>query len=149
MLLGPDGIGIGVHYTPPPPPPPPTAADVSSAAQALHKQLGNNAPDNAAALAAAIKEIQQQNAAVTEEALARAAILLQAQYDASHHQAHSPSTDPLKPGESQAIKEAESQVGLTHQFDNKTLDAAANSLSGSALATAPADEYSQATVSSL
>jgi len=98
-------------------------------------------------LAAAIKEIQQQNAAVTEEALARAAILLQAQYDASHHQVHNPNADPLKPAASQVIKEAESQVGLTHQFDNKTLDAAASSLSGSALATAPADEYSQATVS--
>ena len=139
MLMGPDGIGIGVHYTPPPPPPPPTAADVSSAAQALHKQLGNNAPDNSAALAAAIKQIQQQNAAITEEALARAAILLQAQSDASHHRAQNSNVDP--------IKEAESEVGLTHQFDNKTLDAAASSLSGSALATAPADEYSQVTVS--
>ncbi|WP_118183123.1 LysM peptidoglycan-binding domain-containing protein [Paraburkholderia phosphatilytica] len=127
MLIGPDGRAVPIHYQPPPPPPPPTASDVSTAKQALQKQLGNNAPDNGAALAAAIQKIQQENAALTQEALARAAILLQEQYDAAHHQAQDADVD--------VIKEAESQVGLTHQFDQTTLDAAAASLSGSPLAT--------------
>ena len=138
MLIGPDGRAVGVHYTPPPPPPPPAASDVSTAKQALQKQLGNNAPDNSAALAAAIQKIQQENAAMTEEALARAAILLQEQYDAAHHQTQDPNVDP--------ITEAASQVGLTHQFDTQTLDDASKSLSDSALATTPAGAQSKPTV---
>lgn len=130
MLIGPDGRAVPMHYTPPPPPQPPKASEVSTAKQALQKQLGTHAPDDSAALAAAIKKIQQENALLSEEALARAAILLQQQYDASHHQPQNTNVDP--------IKEAASQVGLTHQFDTKTLDAATNSLSGSALATTPA-----------
>ncbi|PCE22503.1 hypothetical protein BWP39_22760 [Paraburkholderia acidicola] len=130
MLIGPDGQSVPMHYTPPPPPPPPTANDVSTAKQALQKQLGNNAPDDSAALKAAIQKIQQENAQLTQEALARAAILVQEQYDASHHQVQNPAVDP--------VKEAESQVALTHQFDNPTLDAAANALSNSPLATAAA-----------
>ncbi|MCX4161449.1 MULTISPECIES: LWXIA domain-containing protein [Paraburkholderia] len=139
MLIGPDGRAVPMHYTPPPPPPPPTANDVSTAKQALQKQLGNNAPDDTAALKAAIQKIQQENAELTQEALARAAILLQEQYDASHHQAQNPAVDP--------IKEAESQVALTHQFDNPTLDAAANALSNSPLATAAPGTSNAAPVS--
>jgi glutamate racemase len=145
MLIDSDGrpVSVAVHYPPPPPPKPPEppkASDVSTAKQALQKQLGTHAPDDGAALAAAIKKIQQENALLTEEALARAAILLQQQYDASHHQPLNPKVDP--------IKEAASQVGLTHWFDTKTLDAAATSLSGSALATTPTNGSSnQPTVS--
>jgi hypothetical protein len=141
MLIGPDGSVASVHYVPPSSPPPPAANDVSTAKAALQQQFGNNAPDNGAALAAAIQKIQQENATLTEEALARAAILLQGQYNAAHHQAQDANVDP--------IKEAESQVGLTHQFDQSTLDAAAKSLSDSPLATAPANTSNAAPTVSL
>jgi hypothetical protein len=124
MLMAMDGGG-GVA---PKPPPPPTAHDVSTAQQAVQKALGDKSPGDASALQDAVKKAEAANAQLTREALARAVILMQAQYNAAHQhapQAHEPKVD--------AITEAASQVGLTHAFDNATLDAAAKSLSDSPL----------------
>jgi alanine racemase len=106
---------------------PPTARDVSMASVALQRQLGDQAPQNGAALAAAMRTALHENALLTKEALARAAVLLQLRYDAVHHEPQETNVDP--------IREAASQVGLSHQFDNRMLDDAANSLSGGALPT--------------
>jgi ribosomal protein S18 acetylase RimI-like enzyme len=131
MLISPDGRVVSAHYLPPSAPASPTASDIATAKAGLQAQLGEYARDDGALLAAAIEKIQQGNAAISTDALARAAILQQEQYDASHHRPQNPSVDPLK--------QAESEVGLSHQFDQRTLDAAVKSLSDGPLATtAPA-----------
>ncbi|WP_116136293.1 NUDIX domain-containing protein [Trinickia diaoshuihuensis] len=132
MIDGPNGVMMGVPLRPAPsdPPPPPSAADVSSAQSALRGQLKGNSPNDAAALKAAIDEIERTNAAITREALARAAILLQEQADAARAAQSDTHVD--------AIEQAASEVGLTHVFDTSTLDAAAKSLSAKPLATSPA-----------
>ncbi len=132
MLIGPDGRAASAHYEPSslPPPPSPTAADVSAATTGLQAQLGDNPPADGASLSAALRKLREKDPASSADGLARAAILLQAQYDAVHHRLRDAGVDP--------IKEAESEVGLTHQFDQHTLDAAAGSLSDGALPTVPA-----------
>jgi alanine racemase len=97
-------------------------------ASAALQQLGDQAPENGVALGAAMHAIQHDNARLAKQALARAAVLLQVRYDAAHHQPRDANVDP--------VKEAASQVGLSHQFDSGVLDDAAASLSDSALATA-------------
>ncbi|OXI79773.1 hypothetical protein CFB50_31740 [Burkholderia sp. AU33423] len=145
MLIGPDGRVASLHYEPPslPLPPPPTAAaaGAATAKAGLQAQLGDQPPSNGASLADALRKLREKDAASAADALARAAILLQAQYDAIHHRATSPGVDP--------IGEAESEVGLTHQFDQDTLDAAARSLSNGALPTASAVPSSTAPAVSL
>jgi alanine racemase len=98
---------------------------------AVQQQLGEQAPENEAGLAAAMRTALHENASLTKEALARAAVLLQLRYDAAHHEPQDTNVDP--------IRQAASQVGLSHQFDNSVLDDAANSLSGGALPTVRAD----------
>ncbi|HYS68394.1 MAG TPA: hypothetical protein VEN30_31855, partial [Paraburkholderia sp.] len=113
---------------PPKPPPPPTAHDVSTAQQAVQKALGDKSPGDASALKDAVKKAEEADAQLTREALARAVILMQAQYNAAHQ--HAPKAQEPKVD---AITEAASQVGLAHAFDNATLEAAAKSLSDSPL----------------
>lgn len=142
MLIGPDGRVASLHYEPPSLslPPPPTAADVSAAKAGLQAQLGDQPPSNGASLADALK-LRERMRRVPRTRFARAAILLQAQYDASHHRATLPGVDP--------VGEAESEVGLTHQFDQDTLDAATRSLSNGALPTASSVPSSTAPAVSL
>ncbi|MGG1943754.1 NUDIX domain-containing protein [Trinickia sp. NRRL B-1857] len=136
MIDGPNGVMMGVPVRPVPsnPPPPPSAADVSSAQSALRGQLKDLPPNDAAALQAAIEQIERTNAAISREALARAAILLQAQVDAAHAAQTDTHVDP--------IEQAASEVGLTHVFDYSTLDAATKSLTDQPLATSAADTKS-------
>ncbi|TXD60005.1 hypothetical protein FUT88_11535 [Ralstonia sp. TCR112] len=128
MLRAIDGGG-GVPTPPKPiqPPPPPSARDVSDAETALKNALQGKAPDDTAALKAAIEKIQQTQPAVSREALARAAILLQAAHNGPARTTAQPKVD--------ALDQAASQVGLTHVFDNTTLDSATQSLSDKPLAT--------------
>ncbi|MCO5413536.1 LWXIA domain-containing protein [Ralstonia mojiangensis] len=128
MLRAIDGGG-GVPTPPQPiqPPPPPSARDVSDAETALKNALQGKAPDDTAALKAAIEKIQQTQPSVSRDALARAAILLQAAHNKSAPATPQPKVDSLK--------QAASQVGLTHVFDNTTLDSATQSLSDKPLAT--------------
>ena len=90
MLRAIDGGG-GVPTPPQPiqPPPPPSARDVSDAETALKNALQGKAPDDTAALKAAIEKIQQTQPSVSRDALARAAILLQAAHNKS-----APATPP-------------------------------------------------------
>lgn len=137
MLIGPDGSPVVMpprppsHPSHPSSPPPPTASDVSKAKTALNKQLGGKSPNNAAALEAALRAIEERNAEITRAALARAAILLQVEEDeaqrAKAHQSGKLSVD--------VVTEAQSQIAMTHQFDDKTLGAAAKSLTDGPLVT--------------
>ncbi|MFT2633392.1 hypothetical protein, partial [Escherichia coli] len=76
---------------------------------------------------AAVEKIQQTQPGINREALARAAILLQAAHNGPAHATAQPKVD--------ALEQAASQVGLTHVFDNTTLDGATHALSDKPLTT--------------
>ncbi|AJW46943.1 LWXIA domain-containing protein [Ralstonia mannitolilytica] len=128
MLRAIDGGG-GIPTPPKPiqPPPAPSARDVSDAETALRNALQGKACDDTAALRAAVEKIQQTQPGINREALARAAILLQAAHNGPAHATAQPKVD--------ALEQAASQVGLTHVFDNTTLDGATHALSDKPLTT--------------
>ncbi|MGU7768728.1 T3SS effector HopA1 family protein [Burkholderia sp. MR1-5-21] len=128
-----DGGDSGGPYIPPPPPP--NAQDVSTAESALQNQLNGKSIDDAAALQAAINKVLQTQPGVTRDALARAAILMQAERNGAPKSDASPKVDTLQ--------QAASQIGLTHVFDYQTLDDATHALSDKPLAVGGASPSGQ------